>query len=85
MSDYLGAVGGLLPYMILLDGGAGNLVVNGFGPGAFTAEITEVVPVPEPGQWAMMGVTALGAAGYAARRRAKANLARVASKPNSYH
>ena len=31
--------------------------------------------VPEPGQWAMMAVTALGLAGYAARRvRAKANV-----------
>jgi hypothetical protein len=32
-------------------------------------------PVPEPGQWAMMAVTALGIAGYAARRvRAKTNV-----------
>ena len=35
----------------------------------------DVNAVPEPGQWAMMAVTALGIAGYAARRvRAKANL-----------
>ncbi len=36
-------------------------------------EAGEVDPVPEPGQWAMMGVTLLGAAGFLVRqRRAKA-------------
>ena len=35
----------------------------------------DVESVPEPGQWAMMAVTALGIAGYAARRvRAKTNV-----------
>jgi hypothetical protein len=35
----------------------------------------DLAPVPEPGQWAMMAVTALGIAGYAARRiRAKTNV-----------
>ena len=38
-------------------------------------EAGEPDPVPEPGQWAMMAVTALGIAGYAARRvRAKTNV-----------
>jgi len=59
---------------IALDGGAGNLVVNDLGGGPFTAEIAVV---PEPGQWAMMGVTLLGAGGFVVRqRRAKAAAAR---------
>lgn len=41
----------------------------------FQLNVGPADPVPEPGQWALMGVTALGIAGYAARcRRAKANL-----------
>ena len=34
----------------------------------FTVDEWDVQIVPEPGQWAMMGVTVLGAAGYALRR-----------------
>lgn len=32
----------------------------------------DVVAFPEPGQWAMMAITALGAAGYYVRRRNRA-------------
>ena len=54
------------PYTFALDGGVGNLVVNDLGSAPFTAEITAAVP--EPGQWAMMGLTFCGVAGYGYRR-----------------
>jgi len=38
----------------------------------FTVDEWNVRIVPEPGQWALMGVTLLGAAGYALRRRSAA-------------
>lgn len=61
------------PLIIALDGGAGNLDIKDFGrTSPFTAELTAV---PEPGQWAMMGVTLCGVAGFGLRqwrsRRAK--------------
>ena len=53
-------------YTITLNGGAGDLVIEGPGSSSFTAEIA---PVPEPGAWAMMGLTFCGVAGYTIRRR----------------
>jgi len=56
------------PYAIVLDGAQGDLVIKGFGAGPFTADITGPAAVPEPGQWAMMGLTFCGVAGYGFRR-----------------
>ena len=57
---------GAFPCTIGLDGGAGDLVVNDLGAGPFSASLTS--SVPEPGQWAMMGLTLVGVACYGYRR-----------------
>ena len=57
------------PYIITLAGAAGDLAINGVNPDGITADITPyTATVPEPGQWAMMGLAFVGVAGCGFRR-----------------
>ena len=70
-TEFSGNVGnvivGLSGLQIALDGVTGGLVINDFGSGVFTANLT--TSVPEPSQWAAISCVGVLALVYVAKRR----------------